>query len=161
MKKYFLLLTCSLLLIGTACEKAKKSGKKVTVKRELPTASPVTTPATTPASNNAPTIAATGVKHYICPNNCAGSGGPAQGNCPVCSTAYVHNAAYHNQPAASQPTAPNPFGAGPALPAAGNGMNAAGVYHYICSNGCAGGSGVQGSCATCGSALAHNQAYHN
>ena len=89
------------------------------------------------------------VNHYICPNNCEGSGGPAAGNCPVCGTAYTHNQAYHNQPA-------NTTQADPA-----SATNAAGVYHYICSNGCAGGSGSQGSCATCGSALVHNQAYHN
>jgi hypothetical protein len=95
------------------------------------------------------------VQHYTCPNNCAGSGGAAQANCPVCGTAYVHNQAFHNAPTdangvqTTQTTQPTPA------------TNAAGQYHYTCSNGCAGGSGTQGNCATCGSALAHNAAYHN
>ena len=89
------------------------------------------------------------VAHYICPNNCEGSGGAGAGNCPVCGTAYVHNQAFHNQPAGSTTTPAN------------SAQNAAGQYHYICSNGCAGGSGSQGNCATCGSALTHNQAFHN
>ena len=41
--------------------------------------------------------ASTAQQHYICPNGCSGSGGAAQGTCSVCGTAYVHNAAYHNQ----------------------------------------------------------------
>lgn len=40
-------------------------------------------------------------------------------------------------------------------------QNAEGVWHYICSKGCAGGAGAAGSCATCGSPLAHNAAYHD
>lgn len=163
MKKYLLLFICSLFLIGTGCNEKKSSGKKVTVKRDVPKASPI------PPPNNAataatPSIATTAVQHYICSNNCVGSGGPAAGNCPVCNSAYVHNAAYHNQPQQSQPATPNPFGAAPALgaPSTPTGAtNAAGVYHYTCSNGCAGGSGAAGNCANCGNALAHNAAYHN
>ncbi|MEM1120036.1 MAG: hypothetical protein AAGJ18_06275 [Bacteroidota bacterium] len=40
-------------------------------------------------------------------------------------------------------------------------QNANGIWHYICSAGCAGGAGSAGNCATCGGALAHNAAYHN
>ncbi|MEM6321981.1 MAG: hypothetical protein AAF960_30255 [Bacteroidota bacterium] len=113
---------------------------------------------------------ASGVKHYICSNNCAGSGGDAAGNCPVCGNAYVHNDAYHNtnnaapNPAAqptptttqtteSQITFTDPNSTEPA-------QNADGVWHYICSAGCAGGAGTAGNCATCGGALAHNADYH-
>lgn len=39
-------------------------------------------------------------------------------------------------------------------------QNAAGVWHYTCSKGCAGGSGTAGNCAVCGGPLAHNSAYH-
>ncbi len=100
-----------------------------------------------------PSVQSSGaVAHYICPNNCEGSGGPGAGSCPVCGTAYVHNQAFHSQPAANPGTTTTP---------ANSAQNAAGVFHYICSNGCAGGSGAQGNCATCGSALTHNQAYHN
>ncbi len=103
------------------------------------------------------TMAAGGSQqHYICPNGCAGSGGEAQGNCPTCGSAYVHNAAYHSQSAESTSTTVDPSQAQSASPA----QNAAGEYHYTCTNGCAGGSGSAGSCATCGAPLAHNSAYH-
>jgi len=39
-------------------------------------------------------------------------------------------------------------------------QNAAGVWHYTCASGCAGGGGSATACATCGATLAHNQAYH-
>lgn len=50
-------------------------------------------------------------------------------------------------------TVQNPNSAEPA-------QNAAGVWHYTCSQGCAGGAGTASNCTTCGNALAHNQAYH-
>ena len=138
---------------------------------------PTTPPATsTPPANNA--VAAGGVQHYTCPNNHPAGGSANAGNCSVCGTALVHNQAFHNQgaattttvnpnnpssvsplfqtsPGAAQPTLTPP----PSVPAAAT--NAAGVYHYTCTKGCAGGSGSAGTCATCGAALAHNQAYHN
>ena len=40
-------------------------------------------------------------------------------------------------------------------------QNTAGVWHYTCANGCAGGGGAAGACSNCGNALAHNQAYHS
>lgn len=104
------------------------------------------------------------VKHYICSNNCEGSGGPAAGTCPVCGNAYVHNDAYHNNGGATTPTtAPSPVpGTTPtATPTPEPAQNAAGVWHYTCGNGCAGGAGAAGSCSKCGGALAHNAAYHN
>lgn len=39
-------------------------------------------------------------------------------------------------------------------------QNAKGVWHYTCPKGCEGGAGAQGNCAKCGTALAHNAAYH-
>ena len=99
--------------------------------------------------------------HYYCPNSCEGSGGDAQANCPTCGTAYVHNAAFHNQTPAGTNPAVTPGGTPPVTPPAAAAQNANGVYHYTCANGCAGGAVAQGSCATCGGALAHNDAYHN
>ncbi len=122
----------------------------------------------TPAAGN-------DLPHYYCPNKCAGSGGDAQGSCPTCGTAYVHNAAFHNQ----QPSVPNPVTTTNAVTSDGTSItvpppgglttpntpepaqNAAGVWHYTCANGCAGGAGGAGSCQVCGGALAHNSAYHN
>lgn len=104
--------------------------------------------------------------HYVCPKNCEGSGGATQVSCPVCGTQYVHNPAYHNQgPTSAQgannqgtqlTTPPNPAAQTPE-PA----QNAAGVWHYTCSNGCAGGAGSATACGTCGATLVHNAAYHN
>lgn len=138
------------------------------------------TPATPPTPTTPSTPVVTGgVQHYTCPNNCAGSGGPSAGTCPVCGTAYAHNAAFHNQPSTTTSTTTTPlatptgdqgaisplFQNAPQqpqvnVPRISSPSNASGVYHYICSNGCAGGSGMAGNCPTCGSALAHNQAYH-
>jgi hypothetical protein len=101
-----------------------------------------------------------GVQHYICPNNCKGSGGPEQGNCPVCGTAYLHNQAYHANDAQNQvPPTPNP--ATPPTPTPEPAQNAAGVWHYTCAKGCPGGAGSATVCATCGGTLVHNTAYHN
>ena len=97
------------------------------------------------------------VQHYICPNNCAGSGGAAQGACPVCGAQYLHNQAWHDQQTqpGAQPAA-EPFQQPDALP----GQNSLGVWHYTCTAGCPGGSGAMGNCTTCGAALVHNDAYH-
>ena len=104
-----------------------------------------------------------GVQHYTCPDNCEGSGGAGAGTCPVCGKEYVHNQAWHAQNnAATTGTDPaNPATIQPpanATPPAA--QNAAGVYHYTCPSGCAGGAGGAGACASCGAALAHNAAYH-
>ncbi len=125
---------------------------------------------------NVPSAAAAGVPgaavfHYICPNNCAGSGGDVAGTCPVCGTEYMHNQAYHAQQtqntgtsSSQQVTVPGNTANGapgtnpPQVPEPA--QNAAGVWHYTCPNGCAGGAGTAGTCATCGGALAHNSAYH-
>ncbi|MDF1698081.1 MAG: hypothetical protein P1U56_19695 [Saprospiraceae bacterium] len=60
-------------------------------------------------------------------------------------------------PAQTNTTIPPPPPPTTAEPA----QNAAGVWHYTCGNGCAGGAGAAGNCATCGGTLAHNAAYHN
>ena len=93
------------------------------------------------------------VQHYYCPNNCVGSGGDSQGSCPTCGTAYVHNQAFHNNPATTTTS--------PINPTANTGTNTSGVFHYTCPSGCAGGSGAMGTCTSCGATLAHNQAFHN
>lgn len=143
------------------------------------------TQSTTPSATPAAAGTNPNVKHYICPNNCEGSGGDAAGTCPVCSSAYTHNAAFHNNPAAgSNPsiTSPQISTSNPSINSSilegGDGLNpsvtippptstpepaqnASGVFHYTCSNGCAGGGGSATPCGTCGTTLVHNTAYHN
>ncbi len=101
----------------------------------------------------------TNVQHYYCANGCAGSGGDAQGTCPTCGNEYVHNQAYHNQPATTPPATPGTTITPPAN--TGAATNAAGVYHYVCADGHDGGAGAAGACAQCGKALVHNDAFHN
>lgn len=122
------------------------------------------------AQQNANTLAATGgVQHYYCANNCAGSGGDAAGTCPVCGTEYTHNQAWHNQtqtqPAVSTTTTSNiqdvsTTGVPPSQATPEPAQNAAGVWHYTCPNGHAGGAGGATACSDCGTTLVHNQLYH-
>lgn len=126
--------------------------------------SPTVMPAAPDAPMTAPAPAAAtgGVEHYVCPKGCKGGGGPAQANCPACGTAFVHNQAFHAQDPknAASPTqmpTPTPAPAGTPEPA----QNAAGVWHYTCGKGCAGGAGAAGNCAKCGGPLSHNTAYHS
>ncbi|MCB0549638.1 MAG: hypothetical protein KDD19_18840 [Phaeodactylibacter sp.] len=142
-----------ILILGLVLACSNNEKKPATVQQPADNTAPSLTP---PPNINSGTAAAGGVMHYTCPNNCAGSGGDAAGNCPVCGTAYVHNAAYHNQPAGdagNNPMIQVPQQESPA-------QNAAGIYHYTCPSGCAGGSGTAGTCPQCGGTLAHNQAYH-
>ena len=152
MKLSNLIILVLLTSLALACSNNQK--KPVTPQQPAPGTPTVATPPMN-SPNAAPAVAG-GAQHYTCPNNCAGSGGATAGTCPTCGTAYVHNAAFHNQggdAGAQSPTIQMPQQESPA-------QNAAGVYHYTCSNGCAGGSGTAGTCAQCGGTLAHNQAYH-
>ncbi len=127
-------------------------------------ANPATPTTTEPAQN------AAGVWHYTCPKGCAGGAGTAAA-CAKCGTTLTHNTAYHPAPS----SAPSPAPATTATPTAAPGItpvpapatkapepaqNAAGVWHYTCSSGCAGGAGSAVACAKCGKTLAHNAVYH-
>ncbi len=148
-------------LLFTSCGGADQDVRDAAVDSvEVP--APSTAPGVPPAA--ATTANTSGAKHYICPKNCAGSGGDAAGTCPVCGTAYEHNQAFHNNttPPAITPGATTTPDITPVPnPTTGQAQNAAGVYHYTCPKGCAGGAAAAGSCGTCGEALAHNQAFHN
>lgn len=106
------------------------------------------------------------VEHYICPDKHEGGGSAAAGVCSKCQKTLLHNQAFHNDEllkngpltvpsnAAGESNAPTPAQTSPA-------RNAAGVYHYTCKNGDAGGAGTAVNCKVCGELLVHNQAYHN
>jgi hypothetical protein len=162
----------SLFIVFTlACNSAEKDSVRDDARstlRDIPpgTVPPVNAPVGAPSAVNT-----SGVQHYICPNNCQGSGGASAGTCPVCGSEYSHNQAYHNQPAsggnAGLPSGLtlDPTSGATSLPSPTAtpepAQNAAGVWHYTCSAGCTGGAGSAGNCASCGQALAHNAAYHN
>jgi hypothetical protein len=167
--KIFLGVLSALLFLAIGCKNNDSSVRNEARESLGIEADETQTPAVTPpASTTTTTSAVAGnVPHYICANNCVGSGGASAGNCPVCGDPYTHNQAYHNQtttttpstsPITTTPITTTPQTTTPPTPPAAT--NAAGVYHYTCSNGCAGGSGSQGVCATCGNPLAHNTAYH-
>ena len=142
-----------------------------------------TTPSTTTAAS--PAQNAAGEYHYTCPNGHAGAA--SAGSCSVCGSALAHNQAYHNTPGSITPTTTTPSltpaaaGNGPTFApmlqdnagtpaarvpqattttAATPAKNARGESHYTCPNGHPG-AGAAGNCSVCGSALAHNAAYHN
>ena len=100
-------------------------------------------------------ITTAAVYHYICTNNCAGSGSNVQGDCPVCGSGYVHNQAFHDQ---TNQISPSTNSVNP-IPSSSS-QNASGTWHYTCPNGCTGGAGSAVACGTCGSILVHNQLYH-
>lgn len=143
-----------------------------TSKPERPSA--ILTPERIAAANsaeqaNAAVLATTGsVQHYYCANNCAGSGGDAAGTCPVCGNEYVHNQAWHNQQQNSVSTTTTSSdgstvvgGTPPVQAPAEPPQNSAGVWHYTCPNGHAGGGGSATPCSVCGTTLVHNTDYHN
>lgn len=113
--------------------------------------------------------------HFMCSAGC-GDGGSSQGSCPTCGAALVHNDAFHSQQQPSTNAAPVPSSGNlgdpkvkypsvfntqsaprAAVPSQGGGGSG---HHYICSAGCGGGAGSQGSCPSCGAALVHNDAFH-
>lgn len=151
---------------------------------------PVNTPAaTTPPATNEPPQNAAGVWHYTCSTGCAGGAGSAV-PCATCGSTLVHNTAYHNNAGGNNPagaitptgtvnagangntnigsitnpivTGIDPPAGAPTSPpkAPEPAQNAAGVWHYTCSAGCAGGAGSAVPCATCGATLVHNSGYH-
>ena len=100
---------------------------------------------------------AQGVYHYTCTNGCAG-GAASAGNCANCGNALAHNQAYHANQNNTNTNTADPFNQ--SATAAATGQNAAGVWHYTCSNGCAGGAGSAEKCSSCGTTLVHNTLYH-
>ena len=162
--KYFRLLTLLLLtsvISFYACnDNASADAVRQKAEETLDvSASPPNAATPTPATPE-PAQNAAGVWHYTCSKGCEGGAGAA-GPCATCGGTLAHNAAYHDQansPTTATPETPTvtPTPTPPTSPA----QNAAGVWHYTCSKGCAGGAGAAGACASCGGTLAHNAAYH-
>lgn len=169
--KIILLLLCSFSILYSCKEKADEP-KEVTSSPKESTNSADFLNAIAPSNTAAPTQQtepaqnAAGVWHYTCAKGCAGGAGTAV-NCATCGSLLQHNQAYHgtttpNTPMTTTNPTTNPTSSSTATPnpKAEPAQNAAGVWHYTCSKGCAGGSGTAEPCKTCGTLLAHNQAYH-
>lgn len=157
--KYFKILPSVLLCLVLSfynCKENTKQAKADSPQSVKVNDSSSTSKAATPALKE-PAQNAAGVWHYTCLIGCPGGSGIAE-KCKTCGNILIHNTTYHSNatntnaspmvnPSAT-PTKPEPA------------QNAAGVWHYTCSNGCAGGSGSAGTCSTCNGALTHNSSYH-
>jgi len=170
----FLSIICLVLLF--ACNNTPQRPESILPENYTPPPTATAPAAATPGAE--PPQNAEGVWHYTCPNGCEGGGGGATA-CTVCGTTLAHNTAYHASTSVnSGATNPTTITSPSAIPSPGNTLNptivppptqatpeppqnAAGIWHYTCSNGCAGGAGSATACSACGSTLAHNTAYHN
>lgn len=152
----------SILLLSTVTTFYACNDKSDARKQDASDAIEVTDMQTPPsATTPEPAQNAEGIWHYTCEKGCAGGAGAA-GTCATCGGALAHNSAYHgnnNTMPTINPLPTNAMGA-QATPPAEPAQNAAGVWHYTCAKGCAGGAGAAGTCASCGGPLAHNQGYH-
>ena len=159
--KYIKILTIILLssVISFYACNDKADARKKEAREAVETANPSTTTIAPPPNPATPEPAqnALGVWHYTCNKGCAGGAG-ATGTCATCGGPLAHNTAYHANTNGTATTPPITQPATPPPPSAA--QNAAGVWHYTCGKGCAGGAGAAGNCGTCGGALAHNAAYH-
>lgn len=123
-------------------------------------------PTANPAAKQEPPQNAAGVWHYTCPKGCKGGAGAAN-PCAKCGATLAHNAAYHPQQTppttttTAAPAAPAGLSADPtAVKKVEPPQNKAGVWHYTCPDGCAGGGGSAVACQKCSKMLVHNTAYH-
>ncbi len=165
--KIVLLLLCSFTFLYSCKEEAEVPKEEVSTQKEgansadfLNAIAPSNATAAAPNQQAEPAQNAAGVWHYTCAKGCAGGAGTAV-NCATCGSLLQHNQAYHNNATNTPMATTNPTPATtPPTQQAEPAQNAAGVWHYTCSKGCAGGSGTAEPCKSCGTLLAHNQAYH-
>lgn len=153
------------LAISSSCKNDGGASKDASLQSEEALNNAVTpaTPTAKPATPEPPQNAA-GVWHFTCPKGCAGGAGSSI-PCATCGTPLNHNQLYHGP--AVPPASANPSAAlGPTEGAPPGGkqpeppQNAAGVWHFTCPGGCAGGAGSAIACPKCGKKLEHNNAYH-
>lgn len=170
MTRIFVIFLSLFLLSACGNEKSQKDSSATEATEDLQVTQPVqpiTTPDTkqTPAAVNVPAGADGVVHHYVCADGCTGGFGDLNTACPVCGKTMAHNKAFHpntanqdNPVTQGQNTIVNqvPPPTKEPMPA----QNAAGVWHYTCAAGCAGGAGSMTACSGCGGQLVHNKAYH-
>lgn len=153
------LLLLSSVLFFYGCNDKSKTPEQTTTTPVEVSDTPKPTNPTTPATKE-PAQNASGVWHYTCRIGCSGGAGSAVA-CQTCGTILAHNTAYHAN--ANNATDSSPFATPSATrptPTPEPAQNAAGVWHYTCSQGHAGGAGSAVACKTCNTTLTHNTAYH-
>ena len=167
--QYIKYLFVLVLFAVVACNSAPERPEALLDPNYVPPAAPAAPAAA--ANTPEPAQNSLGVWHYTCPSGHSGGSGSATA-CGECGTTLVHNTTYHDAPSPTVPTTTSTIvpagseginvtpGAIPNAKAPEPAQNAAGVWHYTCSNGCSGGAGSALACGTCGSTLAHNTAYH-
>lgn len=164
---WILFFLCSIAITFMACSEDSQAKKDALNSLGDPQPTDIAAPATPTPPNPSqpePPRNAAGVWHYTCPDGHEGGGASAAETCATCGKTLAHNTAYHDQAAPSQPQ-PNSPTANPAItpppPTPEPAQNAAGVWHYTCPDGHAGGgASAAETCGVCGKALAHNTAYH-
>lgn len=183
----FLVVACFIIGCANDTESTREAAPvQQNAATPAPAADPATAAVTPPPKPPEPAQNADGVWHYTCPKGCDGGGGSAT-PCEKCGTTLAHNAVYHGNPAATPQLTPGTTIATPQAgqtpsvmlgdPSQGGStltvppptaatkapeppQNAAGVWHYTCPSGCAGGGGGATACTGCGTTLVHNTAYH-
>ncbi|MBR9845913.1 MAG: hypothetical protein GYB35_07310 [Algicola sp.] len=161
--KILTILVLSLTISFYSCNDSTKTSKQGSSNSTETIDSSSKPSAETPKAATAePAQNALGVWHYTCRIGCPGGAGTAS-KCTNCGNILVHNTTYHGN---SNTTTSSPFADPSATPTPTPktpepSQNTAGVWHYTCANGCAGGAGAAGTCSTCSGTLAHNSAYHN
>lgn len=168
-----LFLTITLFSCKGKSQTPNTNAEKVTPPTPTTTNAPINNTTTNTPINNTtintppriePAQNAAGIWHYTCIKGCAGGAGTAT-NCTTCGIQLAHNTGYHTNtvqssaPFATQPVAPQTMTTTTTNRPEPS-QNAAGVWHYTCGKGCAGGAGVAVNCGSCGTALVHNVAYH-
>src|SRR5690625_143391 len=148
---YVILLISGLMLLGSCRDGGVSSSGGQNASSPQST-SPAPSSADNPGINNimAGSDNSSAQHHYICANNCEGSGSDSSGTCPVCGETLLHNDAYHSSGGSENIT----------LPDAGATANVSGEHHFMCSAGCGDGGPSAGNCPSCGAELVHNDAYH-
>ena len=162
-KTLSILVFTTVIFLFSCNEKASSTKQETTKPVDIINSTQQTKTTTPPQSKVEPPQNSQGVWHYTCSKGCAGGAGAAE-SCSNCGNLLAHNSAYHAKtnntptttplatPYITNPTANNK----PKEPS----QNLAGVWHYTCGQGCAGGAGSAVSCSNCGNTLAHNTAYH-
>lgn len=169
MTRIFVILFSIVLISACGNENSQKDNSSNEATEDLQVTQPIQSPSPetkqTPATVNIPAGADGIVHHYICADGCEGGFGNVNSPCPGCGKTLAHNKAFHSQDNA----ATNPLSSDgntivnqvpPPTKEPAPAQNAAGVWHYTCPTGCAGGGGAMGACSGCGGQLVHNKAYH-